>query len=122
MPSVKKFQAEYQADTNQVGGNFCQQLAAFDNPVKMFKLFCTHKIYVTCCKTSLPWAVKTFNVYRFCFIKEIYSLQHLFATCNCLICCKAGLIVGGKTRSIVIQFILQQCHKTTCTFLLPILL
>ena len=32
MPSVKKWQAEYPAVTNQVGGDFRQQLATVDNP------------------------------------------------------------------------------------------
>ena len=32
MPSVKKCQAESPADTNQAGGDFCQQPATFDNP------------------------------------------------------------------------------------------
>ena len=37
------------------------------------------------------------------------------------ICCKTGLIVGSKTRNIAIQLVLQQCCKTSCTFLLPVL-
>ena len=32
MPSVKKCQAEQPVDTNQVGGDFRQQPATFDNP------------------------------------------------------------------------------------------
>ena len=32
------------------------------------------------------------------------------------ICCKTGLNVGGKTRNIAIQLVLQQCCKTSCTF------
>ena len=28
--------------------------------------------------------------------------------------------VGGKTRNIAIQLVLQQCCKTSCTFLLPV--
>ena len=33
MPSIKKCQAEKQVDTNQVGGDFRQQPATFDNPI-----------------------------------------------------------------------------------------
>ena len=32
-----------------------------------------------------------------------------------------GLNVGGKTGNIVFQFVLQQCCKTSCTFLSPVL-
>ena len=32
-----------------------------------------------------------------------------------LICCKTGSNAGGKTRSIVIQLVLQQCCRTSCT-------
>ena len=31
-----------------------------------------------------------------------------------------GLKTGGKTRKIAIQLVLQQCCKTSCTFLLPV--
>ena len=34
MPSIKKCQAELPAIRNQVGGDFRQQPATFDNPVK----------------------------------------------------------------------------------------
>ena len=47
--------------------------------------------------------------------------SQLFATCSNLICCNEGLNVCGKTRIIAIQLILQQCCKTSCTFLLPVL-
>ena len=66
-----------------------------------------HRIYVTCYNSRLPWAGKMCNMYRFCCKKEVYFLQHLFATCNSLICCKAGLIVGDKMRSIAVQLVLQ---------------
>ena len=46
--------------------------------------------------------------------------SQLFATCNNLICYNKGLNVGGKTHNIAIQLILQQCCKTSCTFLLPV--
>ena len=49
------------------------------------------------------------------------SGSQLFATCNNLICCNKSLNAGGKTRNIAIQLILQQCCKTSCTFLLPVL-
>ena len=40
--------------------------------------------------------------------------------CN-LICCKTGSNVGGRTRNIAIQLVLQwHAVKTSCTFLLPV--
>ena len=42
-----------------------------------------------------------------------YFLQQLFENCNKLICCKTGLIVGGKMHNIAIQLVLQQCCKTS---------
>ena len=57
-----------------------------------------HGIYVTRCKTSLPWAGKTGNISCTDFVAKIrttfYFLQQLFVTCNNLICCKAVLIGG----------------------------
>ena len=29
--------------------------------------------------------------------------------------------MGGKTQNIVVQLVLQQCCKTSCTFLLPVI-
>ena len=79
-----------------------------------------HGSYVTCCKTSLPWAGKKRNMYRFCCKSRttLYFLQQIFATCNNLICCKTGLNVT------------TQYHFSTCfaamlqnklPFLLPVL-
>ena len=39
-----------------------------------------------------------------------------------LTCSKSGSNVGSKTRNIAIQFVLHQCCKTSCTFLLSDLL
>ena len=39
MPSVKKCQADWLANTNEVGGDFCQQLASFHNPASDTSLF-----------------------------------------------------------------------------------
>ena len=52
--------------------------------------------YVTCCKTSLPWAGKKPNMYTLLQNKEPLStfLQQLFGTCNDLVCYKTGLIPG----------------------------
>ena len=79
-----------------------------------------HGSYVTCCKTSLPWAGKTRNMFRLCCKSRttLYFLQQIFATCNNLICCKTGLNVT------------TQYHFSTCfaamlqnklPFLLPVL-
>ena len=51
----------------------------------------------------------------------IKTRESTFATCNNLICCNKGLNVRGKTRNIAIQLILQQCCKTSSTFLLLVL-
>ena len=71
------------------------------------------RIYVPCCKTSLPWAGKTHNLYRFCCNKKNLSVLSIttFATCNSVICCKAGLKKDGKTLNITIQLVLQQFSK-----------
>ena len=37
----------------------------------------------------------------------LYILQQLFSTYNSLICRKAALDIGGKTRNIAIQLVLQ---------------
>ena len=39
-----------------------------------------------------------------------------------LFCYQTGLNMGGKTCNIAFQHVLQQCCKTSCMFLLPILL
>ena len=49
----------------------------------------------------------------------LYFLQQLLVTCNNLLCCNTGLNVGGKTRNIVIQLVLQESCKTRCTILRP---
>ena len=36
----------------------------------------------------------------------LYFLKQLFATCNSVICIKAGLICGYKTRNIAIKLVL----------------
>ena len=41
-----------------------------------------HGSYVTCSKTSLPWAGKTRNMYRFCRKKKNYSLLSATNLCN----------------------------------------
>ena len=51
--------------------------------------------YVTCCKTSLPWAGKTSASCTDFLAKSrttLYFRQQLSATCNKLICCKTDLI------------------------------
>ena len=54
-----------------------------------------------CCKTSL--------------IVMLRVLPPTKKPCN-FICCKTGSRVGGKTRNITIQPVLQQYCKTSCTF------
>ena len=56
---------------------------------------------------------------------QVQKWQHyrnvLFRNLQQLTCCKTGLNVDGKTRNIAIQLVLQQCCKTSCMFLLPVL-
>ena len=72
----------------------------------------------------LPY-LKTRKMYRLCLKKRNCSL--LSATTFLSIqqpdLLKGGrlLNVGGKTRNIAFQPVLQQCWKTSCTFLLPVL-
>ena len=79
-----------------------------------------HGSYVTCCKTSLLWVSKTRNMYRFSAKSRTALLfqQQLFAT---WFVAKQVWFEFGKTRNIVIPFVLQQCFETSCTFLLPVL-
>ena len=44
---------------------------------KLCRSHTIHRIYITCCKTSLPWRGKTCNTYRFCFKKKTF-----FCFCN----------------------------------------
>ena len=55
-----------------------------------------------CCKTS--------------WIAMLRVLPLTFKPVNNLICCKTGLMHGGKTLCIAIQLVLQQCCKTSCMF------
>ena len=62
--------------------------------------------YVTCCKTSLPWAGKTRASCTDFLAKSrttLYFRQQLSATCNKLICARQIWFVGGKTRNIAIE-------------------
>ena len=90
---------------------------------KLCRSHTIHRIYITCCKTSLPWRGKTCNMYRFCFKKKTFfcSLQQLFATCNDLICWRTSLIHGCYNAQNHYSTHFQQCCKTSCTFLLPFL-
>ena len=62
-----------------------------------------HRGYVICCKTSLPGAGKTGNMYLFFFVVKsrisLCFLQQLFATYNKLISCKTGLIRGWPDKT-----------------------
>ena len=78
-----------------------------------------HGRYVTCCKTSLPWAGKTRNMYR--FSQSLLSITNFRTTaCNSLICCQTGLKVASWTR-ISSTATLQNKLHASCTFLLLVL-
>ena len=79
-----------------------QQITVSESYVNTDFCLIIHRSYFTCCKIRLPWANKTRKMYRFCCKKQN------------LICCKKGLKVGRKTRTIVSP---QWC-KTSWTFLL----
>ena len=53
-------------------------------------------------------------MYRFCYTKKSYPLR---SATTYLISCKTGLNVGGKTRNLAFELVLQQCCKTSCMFL-----
>ena len=69
------------------------------------------------------------------FPQFIYDLFHISLTCQILlqkvrllstfccnlICCETGWNIGCKTRSIVFQLVVQQCCKTSCRCLFPVL-
>ena len=80
-----------------------------------------HGSYVTSYKTSLPWEPVKRATWTDFVAKSrttLSFLQQIFATCNNLICWKTGLKETSKTSNIVIQLVLQQCCKTSCTVLL----
>ena len=73
--------------------------------------------YVTCSKTSLPWAGRTRNMYKFSFKKYNYFLLSATNFRNRqqpeLLQDSRLKAAGGKTRNIAIQLVLQQCCKTS---------
>ena len=86
-----------------------------------FWLNATHGSYVTCYKTSLPWAAQ--HVYIF-----FQKVEPLSTFCNNFSQPKttwfaAGRVwfVSGERRNTAIQLFLYQCCKTSCTFLFSVL-
>jgi len=65
--------------------------------------------------------VKLSNMCRFWFKKQDYSLlcATTFRNLQQPDLLQDRFDVGGKTRNIAIQFVLQQCCKTGCTFFCP---
>ena len=70
--------------------------------------------------SEISWKPRTsviikFLLIDFIFIKQPAAAQdyHLWSW-FCFI-----LLLGGKMRNIAMQLVLQQCSKTSCTFLLP---
>ena len=78
-------------------------------------VFYQPKANLFCCK----W--RNSHVMAWLLCNFIQSEIRIHATCNNLICYQTGLNMGGKTRNIAFQHVLQQCCKTSCMFLLPIL-
>ena len=70
--------------------------------MKLHRGYTIHRRYVIGCKTSLSWARKKCNKFR-------------FTNCNNLGCRKTGLKVGSKMHNFAFQLVLQQCCKTSCT-------
>ena len=86
-----------------------------------FWLDATHGSYVTCCKTSLPWAAQHVQIF-------FQKVEPLSTFCNNFSQPKttwsaAGRVwfVGGERRNTAIQLFLYQCCKTSCTFLFSVL-
>ena len=61
--------------------------------MKLLGSHAIHGSYVTCWKTSLSWASKTRNMYRFFCKKKKTTLYFLQQP----VCCKRSWFVGGKT-------------------------
>ena len=88
-------------------------------------------VFKQCWKTKYTFLLpvlpyhKTRKMYRLCLKKSNCSLLSAttFRSFQRPDLLKGGrlLNVGGKTRKIAIQLVLQQCWKTSCTFLLPVL-
>ena len=71
-----------------------------------------HGIYVTCCKTNLPWAGKM-RLSTFC--------NNFSQPATTWFVAREVWFMGGKTRNISFEPVLQQCCKTSCTYLLSVL-
>ena len=76
--------------------------------------------YVTCSKTSLPWTDRRATCTDFVAksTTTFYFLQQIFATANNLNCCRTAVSRRPvvKRATSLIQIVLQQCCKTSCTF------
>ena len=87
---------------------------------EQFYFFC-NKI-CTCC-AGKPVLQQVTQVLGMAWLPRnfIQSDVSIHTTCNNLIYCKEGLSVGGKTHIIAFELVFQQCCKTSCTFLPPVL-
>ena len=86
-----------------------------------FWLDAIHGSYVTCCKTSLPWAAQHVQIF-FQKVEPLSTFYNNFSqpTTKWF---AAGQVwfAGGETRNNAIQLFLYQCCKTSCTFLFSVL-
>ena len=85
--------------------------------MKLHRGYTIHRRYVIGCKTSLSWARKKCNKFRFCCRKQNYFLLST-TTLHKLQqpgLSQTGLKVGSKMHNFAFQLVLQQCCKTSCT-------
>ena len=80
-----------------------------------------HRSYVTSRKSSLPYAGKTFNMYRVCWKSRTthYFLQPLFATCSNPICFRTGLVWVVKRATSLINSLCGNVAKQVARFRSP---
>ena len=81
-----------------------------------------HWIYVTCCKAvclgSVKREISTYYVTK--SRTSLYFPQELSQLATTWFIARQVWFVGGKTRNIAIQLVLQQCCITSCTFPLKV--
>jgi len=84
---VKKLCCRFYHQHTNLSGNksCCWKLSEYWLLILRIKLHrnqAIHRIFITCSKTSLPWAGKMHNMYRFCSQKYNFSLLFVTMFCN----------------------------------------
>ena len=71
--------------------------------------------------SEISWKPRTSVIFYFCWLISFLSsnllpLKTIICEVDSVLSCYC---MGGKMRNIAMQLVLQQCCKTSCTFLLP---